>query len=267
MRSKFLSLFLLSSLFWANPSLGYSQLDVKSNNEDYTVALSKIGLYKVDIDFSNTKTIQIIKIWDSLNKYHHNTIYDKLPAKEWQRILIKRYQLAIQNKDDQLRFKIALPLSFICHTRSAFIEGLPVLNYLYENKSRLSRGALISVLIKLEEEYRFYNRMDQVLIIRNERIENGFISTFWEIYSSCGLYEEAINDYKLFEPLPKEYSRARLTYYLRLGDLFFEAKKIDSAEKYFRIGLAETDIFLKMIDAKKSKRREIFYIGKVGLMD
>lgn len=259
MRFKILISFFISSLFWATPSSIFSQSLVA---EDYSVALTKIGIKEVDSDFSTTNTIKIIHIWDSLNKNHHNTIYDKLPAKEWQRILTKRYQLAIQNKDDALRFRIALPLSFICHTRSAFIEGLPVLNYLYENKSRLNKEAYKSVLIKLEEEYRFYNRMDQVLKIRNERIENDFIKTFWEIYASCGLYEEAINDYKLFEPLPQEYSRSRLTYYLRLGDLFFEAKKIDSAEKYFRIGLAETEIFLKMIDSKKIKEEGNFLYWK-----
>ncbi|MFM6995086.1 MAG: sensor histidine kinase [Sediminibacterium sp.] len=259
MRFKFLISFFISSLFWAAPSSIFSQSLVA---EDYSVALTKIGIKNVDSDFSKGNTKKIIHIWDSLNKNHHNTIYDKLPAKELQRILTKRYHLAIQNKDDALRFEIALPLSFICHTRSAFIEGLPVLNYLYENKPRLNKEAYKSVLIKLEEEYRFYNRMDQVLKIRNERIENGFIKTFWEIYASCGLYEEAINDYKLFEPLPQEYSRSRLTYYLRLGDLFFEAKKIDSAEKYFRIGLAETEIFLKMIDSKKIKEEGNFLYWK-----
>jgi two-component sensor histidine kinase len=251
MRIKILFPFLILSLCLLVKSQLIGQTVAEPNNVSYIEALAKLGITNVDNDFSNNKTLFIIRVWDSLNRNHHNTIYDKLPAKEWQRILEKRYNLAIQNKDDAMRFKIALPLSFICHTRSAFLEGLPVLQYLYANKSKLNRSAYESVLIKLEEEYRFFNQMAQVLNIRNERIENGFIKTFWEIYSSCGLYDEAINDYKLFEPFPKEYSRKRLAYFLRLGDLFFEAKKIDSAEKYFRIGLQEAEVFIKLIETRK----------------
>lgn len=240
----------------------FAQTNSNLGANHYKEALLRIGLKEVETDFSENNTKHIIKVWDSLNRNHHNTIYDKLPSKEWQRILAKRYQLAIRAKNDSLRLKIALPLAFICHSRSAFKEGLPILTYLYSNKSKLDKNAYERVLIKLEEEFRFFNQMEQVLKIRNERVEMGFIKTFWEIYSSCGLYEEAINDYKLFEPLPAEYSRKRLTYYLRLGDLFFEAKKIDSAEKYFQIGLKETNIFLKLIEDKKVKEEGDFLYWK-----
>lgn len=239
-----------------------SQEANESVEKSFSTDLAKLGIYDVDVDFSNAKTLFIIHVWDSLNRNHHNTIYDKLPAKEWQSIFEKRYQLAIQNKDEALRLKIAHPLSFVCHTRSSFKEGLPVLNYLYANKQKLNKQLYESVLIKLEEEYRFFNQMNQVLKIRNERIENGFIKTFWEIYASCGLYDEAVNDYKLFEPLPSEYSRKRLTYYLRLGDLFFDAKKIDSAEKYFKIGLNETENFLKKIELRQIQEEGNFLYWK-----
>lgn len=239
-----------------------SQIVASSVSTSYTRELAQIGITNVDIDFSVVKTLLIIKVWDSLNRNHHNVIYDKLPAKEWQRILEKRYRLAIQNKDEALRLKIAYPLSFVCHTRSAFLEGLPILEYLYANKQKLNKQLYESVLIKLEEEYRFFNQMNHVLTIRNERVENGFIKTFWEIYAACGLYEEAVNDYKLFETLPSEYSRKRLTYFLRLGELFFEAKKIDSAEKYFKIGFNETEKFLKKIELRQIQEEGNFLYWK-----
>lgn len=239
-----------------------SQLGNKSIEKSYSFELAKLGIYNVDKDMSIKQTLHLIQIWDSLNRNHHNVIYDKLPAKEWQRIFEQRYQLAIQHKDDALRLKIAYPLSFVCHTRSAFQDGLPVLVYLYANKQKLSKQLYESVLIKLEEEYRFFNQMNQVLKIRNERIENGFIKTFWEIYASCGLYEEAVNDYKLFEPLPSEHSRKRLTYYLRLGELFFDARQIDSAEKYYRIGLKETEALLKKIELRQIQEEGNFLYWK-----
>lgn len=244
----FLLLLLIAVLF-LQPYQGQSQ-SVKQF-ESHIGETNQLGMTDLIADYSTKSTLQLIHLWDSLNWNHHNVIYDKLPSKVWQRIFEERYQMAIQNNDDALRFKIAYPLSFVYHTRSAFNQGLPVLTYLYSNKQKLNRKLYESVLIKLEEEYRFFNQMNQVLKIRNERIENGFIKTFWEIYSSCGLYEEAVKDYKLFEPLPSEYSRKRLTYYVRLGELFLEAKQIDSAEKYFKIGLNETDQFLKKIASRQ----------------
>lgn len=255
----FLLLLLIAVLF-SQPSQGQHQ-GIKQF-EPYKVEINNLGISSLIVDYSTKSTLQLIHVWDSLNRNHHNVIYDKLPSKVWQRIFEERYQLAIQNKDDALRFKIAYPLSFVYHTRSVFKEGLPVLTYLYSNKQKLNRQLYESVLIKLEEEYRFFNQMNQVLKIRNERIENGFIKTFWEIYASCGLYEEAVNDYKLFEPLPSEYSRKRLTYYLRLGELFFEAKQIDSAEKYFNIGLSETIQFLKKIELKQVQEEGNFIYWK-----
>lgn len=239
-----------------------SQTIGPTEGPSYTRTLAQLGITNVDTDYSTTKTLLLIKVWDSLNRNHHNVIYDKLPAKEWQRIFEHRYRLAIQNKEDALRLKIAYPLSFVCHTRSAFLEGLPVLEYLYANKQKLNKQLYESVLIKLEEEYRFFNQMNHVLTIRNERVENGFIKTFWEIYASCGLYEEAVNDYKLFEPLPSEYSRKRLTYFLRLGELFFEAKQLDSAEKYFKIGFNETEKLLKKIELRQIQEEGNFVYWK-----
>ncbi len=230
--------------------------------ENYALEIKQLGLTRHLDDYSTRSTLQLIHVWDSLNINHHNVIYDKLPSIAWQQIFQERYQLAIQKKDHVMRLKIAYPLSFVYHTRSAFKEGLPVLNYLYVNKQKLNRQLFELVLIKLEEEYRFFNEMNQVLRIRNERIENGFIKTFWEIYASCGLYEEAINDYKLFEPLPAAYSKKRLAYYVRLGDLFLEVKALDSAEKYFRIGLKETDELIRLIAEKKVKEEGDFLYWK-----
>lgn len=257
---KLLIFLLLLTILYSSTSQGQSH--DRQEHTQYAIEMSKLRIGKLVDDYSAKSTLQLVHIWDSLNRNHHNVIYDKLPAKVWQGIFEKRYQLAIQNKDDALRLKIAYPLSFVCHTRSSFIEGLPVLKYLYANKQKLNKQLYESVLIKLEEEFRFFNQMNQVLTIRNERVENGFIKTFWEIYASCGLYEEAVNDYKLFEPLPSEYSRKRLTYYLRLGELFFDAKQIDSAEKYYRIGLKETEALLKKIELRQIQEEGNFIYWK-----
>ena len=113
--------------------------------ETYTDHLKQLNIQEVRTNFTSSYTLHVIKVWDSLNRNHHNVIYEKLPAKIWQDIFEKRYARSISNNDQALRLKIAYPLSFICHTRSSFNEGLPVLEFLYANKSKLNK--------KLYEKY------------------------------------------------------------------------------------------------------------------
>ncbi|MBP5999809.1 MAG: hypothetical protein KA534_05085, partial [Sediminibacterium sp.] len=61
-----------------------SQIIASSEGTSYTRALAQLGITNVDTDYSTTKTLLLVKVWDSLNRNHHNVIYDKLPAKEWQ---------------------------------------------------------------------------------------------------------------------------------------------------------------------------------------
>ena len=99
--------------------------------------------------------------------------------------------------------KLGLQLASINHDQTKFQENLPLLQYLHQNKNKLKTDELQNVLIKLEEEYRSTNNIERAISIRNERIENGFIKTFWEIYRDCGLYEAAIKDFELFVRYPK----------------------------------------------------------------
>lgn len=224
--------------------------NTKAQDSLLNTQLRNLGLSNISNDYSTTKTNHILKVWDSVNNNHHDKMYDFLPANEWEKILNNRYLLARKNKDTANAIKIAYPLCFVLHTQAKFNYGIQVLEFLYKNKYKLKRFQYKSVLIKLEEEYRHFNNMPMIIKIRNERIENGFIKTFWEIYVTCGLYEEAINDFKLFEPLPVEPPRARLKYFMRLGDLFYDANQLDSAEKYYKIGVVETEQILKKIKSK-----------------
>ena len=222
--------------------------------EEYSAsksAFAKLGFPNLDQDYSIPTTLAFLHAWDSLNTNHHNSIYNQYPAKGWQAELTKRYQIALAQKNVDLSLKIAYPLAFVCHSRSDFKNGFIVLTQLYANKNKLTNAQLERVLIKLEETYRHFSQMKEVIKIRNERIEKGFIKTFWELYISCGLEEEAIQDYLLFEPIPQETSKKRITYFLRLGELFLTAHQLDSAEKYFNIGYQETLQIRQAIAAKK----------------
>ncbi len=227
--------------------------NANSQNVNIQSQLKAFHLEGIDSDLSEKSTNFLIGQWNDLNINHHGIMYDYLPAHKWQTLFQQRYVKAINDKDTALQFKIAYPLSSVLHTQSKFIEGIPVLEYLYANKYKFDKKALGNILIKLEEEYRSVNNIKKVIEIRNERIERGYIKTYWEIYYSCGLYLEAIEDFKLFEPQAPIATKERMLYFVRLGDLFFDAQMIDSAEKYYKIGRKEADIYLQKTKLDKGK--------------
>lgn len=245
-------------------------MQAQSDESDLASQLKYLGLAKIGNKYSPANTTFVLKLWDSLNNYHHDKMYDLLPANEWEKILNNFYLNAREQKDTVNAIRIAYPLCFVLHTQAKFNYGITVLEFLYNNKYKLKKYQYKSVLIKLEEEYRYFKNMPMVIKTRNERIQNKFIKTFWEIYATCGLYEEAINDFKLFEPIPKLANRDRLKYFMRLADLFFDANQFDSAQKYYKIGVAETDYILK----KNKESKEIvegdyvymrgWFIGLIG---
>lgn len=242
----------------------------QSDERQIASQLHHLGLDKIVNNYTPDYSNYVVKLWDSLNNNHHDKMYELLPAKEWEKILNNLYLHARENKDTINSIRFAYPLCFVLHTQAKFNYGITILEFLYSNKFKLKKYQYKSVLIKLEEEYRHFNNMPMVIKIRNERIENLFVKTFWEIYVTCGLYEEAINDFKLFEPLPNKGSRARLKYFMRLGDLFYDAKQLDSAEKYYKIGITETDYIIKKNEENKVKDEGDYiymrgwFIGLIG---
>lgn len=226
----------------------------KAQSDKLSAKLHLLNLDGIYNDLSTKSTLQLINKWHHLNTYYHATIYDSLPAAYWQELFEKRYKKAIADNDSVLQLKIALPLAYVLHVQSKFEKGVHVLEYLYKNKNKFDFKMVGTILIKLEEEYRSLNNMSKVIQIRQERIERKYIKTFWEIYYSCGLYREAIEDFKLFEPIPPIATRERMSYFNRIGDLFFDAQLYDSAESYYKKGIREAEIYEQTV--KKSKIKD-----------
>jgi two-component sensor histidine kinase len=97
----------------------------------------------------------------------------------------------------------------------------------------------------LEEEYRGKNLLEKAIVIRQKRIEKGYIKTFWEIYRDCGLYEDAIKDFKANQPFPPELEIRRVYYYNRLGNLYFLNGQFDLAVQQYRIGAQQTNLLIQ----------------------
>ncbi len=235
---------------------GFTLSVVDAQSSSLQNKLQALQLISVENSNARESSLRILAVWDSLNTNHHNMIYQLVPIHYWEKVLKKKYNQAIEEKDEEVQIKAAYALAHVYYVQLKIKETLPLIDFLYANKSKLTNKQYGSVLIKKEEIYRFYKDIGKAVKIRNERVLNGFINTYWELYFAAGLYNEAIQDFKSFERLPERPFRNRMMYYVHLGDMYFESKQLDSAYKYYRVGLKETDIYLDKI-----KRKEIIEEG------
>jgi two-component sensor histidine kinase len=177
-----------------------------------------------------------------------------------QAILLGHLQAARKAKDVRKIARVLLPLSIVYHNQAKFNEGLPLLEWLHAHLWLVPNHYRRDVYIKLEEEYRGKNLMEKAILIRQKRIQLGFIQTFWEIYRDCGLYEDAIKDYIANQPYPT-YLEIRRVYYLnRLGDLYYANGQYDQAFQRYNEGSKQLKLLTEW--NKKSKQflpRELDY--------
>jgi two-component sensor histidine kinase len=178
----------------------------------------------------------LIKLWDSINNSSDNII-DPYQINIWEFKFEHEYNIALKKKEIELSFRLSIPLSYIYHSETKFKKGLPLLQNIYKEKNKLSKIQLRAVLIKLEEEYRAINNIEDAIVIRKERISNHFINNYWEIYKDCGLFEAAKKDLLQFEKIPPAYTTQRLHYYFLLGDLYMQMNQFDSANFIYKKGL------------------------------
>jgi two-component sensor histidine kinase len=102
--------------------------------------------------------------------------------------------------------------------------------------------------------------MEKAILIRQKRIQLGYIKTFWEIYRDCGLYEEAIKDFKANQPYPADLEIRRAYYCNRLGNLYFINGQYDQAIQLYNEGSIQVKMLIEW--NKKTKQflpRELDY--------
>lgn len=177
-----------------------------------------------------------------------------------QAILLGHLQAARKAKDVRKITRVLLPLSIIYHNQAKFDEGLPLLEWLHAHLWLVPIHYRRNVYINLEEEYRGKNLMEKAILIRQKRIQLGYIKTFWEIYRDCGLYEDAIKDFKSNQPYPAVLEIRRIYYYNRLGDLYFQNGQYDQATQLYNEGSKQVKLLIEW--NKKTKQflpRELDY--------
>lgn len=194
---------------------------------------------KISYEEQQTKSIFLLNLWDGVNN-QNSQLKDPYSTEIWEKLLLEQFNLAIINSDSATIFKLSIPLSFTYHAATKFKKGVPLLESILKHKDRLTNMEYKLVLIKLEEEYRALNRIEQAILIRKVRIDNGFINNYWEIYRDCGLYNAAKKDLIQFVEVPALNTTKRLSYYFLLGDLYMDMKDTDSAKLVYIQALEET---------------------------
>jgi two-component sensor histidine kinase len=223
---------------------------IRLNNEQDK--LKALGLYFTNNN-ENKKAERTVAVWDSIDLLNiKGKVYNILPVDVWETMLLSNYTHSLKTKNKTLQVQLALPLASVYHTQSKFDKSLPLLQFLFQNLNTLPQKKKALVLIKLEEAYRNFNEINAAIEIRNIRIENGLINTFWEIYRDCGLYKAAWQDFVLFEPFPTKDGIEKIKYYSALAGIIFEAKEYDSARKYYQKGLDQAEILIKKSKGKDS---------------
>ncbi len=167
-------------------------------------------------------------------------------------ILIGHLQKARKEKDLPKVVRVLLPLSMVYHNQAKFDQGLPLFEWLFQHLALVPKHYHRDVYIKLEEEYRGKNLLEKAIVIRQKRIEKGYIKTFWEIYRDCGLYEDAIKDYRANQPFPAKLELRRVYYYDRLGNLYLLNGQIDAAIQQYTKGAEQIQLLIQW--NRKSKQ-------------
>jgi two-component sensor histidine kinase len=201
----------------------------------------------------NRNVEQLIEMWHD-KRQEDSSVYTYLTPHEWEFILEHYYKLT--SSEDSLKNEIAFPLATTYHSLTKFSAALPILETLKTKKDSFSFEDYSYILIMLEEIYRANVDLEKAIEIREERIRLGYIKTFYDLYADVGLYDIAVEDFKDLAYKPEYGSFSKMTYYKKLGELYFKAYKIDSARANFKKGIAA----LKPILNTKEYDEKTWYI-------
>jgi len=247
LKQKLVFLFLLFSLLCVSQSIS-KKLQAK---------IDLLGLHGVNL-VANKKNAQVL-----INFCDNNEDNLVLPEYYLEKLLVLQFEFIETNNLDNYKIKLAFPLASIYHDQSKFDKELPILIYLKDQLWKLNSRTQKLVLLKLEELYSATNELGNAIEIRKLRLNRGETNTVWEIYRDCELYNDAIYDYRMNQPLPKNNKINELIYYLYFGDLFFENNELDSAIKYYKIGLQNSNEILAQLPLSQTidKLDAIFWRG------
>lgn len=218
---------------------------------------TEIGIKLSSIFKESNQSAYIIalKAWDSL--YFNggkNYMYHIVPIEKWQ-LFIDRIDTAELSLTDKLNKRFAL--ATISHSQAKFLLSTKHLEYLLRFKSILPVQKYNLILIKLEECYRSLMQFEKALFLREMRIKRKLISTYWQLYQDYGLFDLAIQDFRLFEKAPPIGSYDYIKFLNIKAGLYLGANRLNEA----KIVIQEGENLSKAFYEKNKLSKEIPDLG------
>ncbi len=191
-----------------------------------------MGLAGLSQDFEKIHTPEaFMAVWDSLINTKGGVF--QRPVGDWEEPTEKYYFEVLESGDSAMIFSLSYPMAFIWHTQAKYSLCIPLFEYLLKQPSRLNEKQKFYSFLKLEEAYLRSGLLAKAIPLRQQRIDLGYANSFWEIYASAGLYQEAIRDFNIYEKRPLK-GWKRMLYYLDLARLFLDYEVFDSAIFYYQ---------------------------------
>ena len=214
-------------------------LGQKEHSKDIN-SLRKLGV-KIDsnLHLRYSQSTRIIAIWDSVYEIgKKQQINNVLSDEAWEQILAQEINWASSKQQIKLNTRLQFYLAQVYHSQKLFSKSIPIQERLIASKQYLTTTQFQKTLTRLEKAYVQTNNLYKALAIRKQRLKMGFIESSYELYTDFELYDLALQEYLAFEKItPKTKMVDQYKHYRVLGNLYLELGKIDSARKYYSIGL------------------------------
>ncbi|MFZ9242375.1 MAG: tetratricopeptide repeat-containing sensor histidine kinase [Sediminibacterium sp.] len=241
-------------------------LGQKEHSKDIN-SLRKLGVnIDSNLHLSYSQSSRIIAIWDSVYEIgKKQQINNVLSDAAWEQILLQEINWASSKQQIKLNTRLQFYLAQVYHSQKLFSKSIPIQEKLIASKQYLTANQFQKTLTRLEKAYVQTNNLYKALAIRKQRLKMGFIESSYELYIDFELYDLALQEYLAFEKItPKTKMVDQYKHYRVLGNLYLELGKIDSARKYYNIGLNLSNQQLENSDENTPKN--IHQSGRASFM-
>lgn len=239
----------------------------QKTNEKDIANLRKLGVsIDTNLRLSYSQSNRIISIWDSIYDIgKKQQINNVLTDHSWEQLLLQEIYWATSRKQIKITARLQFYLSQVYHSQKLFSKSIPLQEKLLESKQYLNPNQVQKTLARLEKAYVQTNNLHKALAIRKQRLKMGLSNSFYELYADFELYDLALKEFLAFEKItPTTKMVDQYKHYRIIGNLYFELGKIDSARKYYSIGLNLSNQQLQ--NSSDNTPKNIHLSGRASLM-
>ena len=239
----------------------------QKTNEKDIAKLRKLGVsIDTNLRLNYSQSNRIISIWDSVYDIgKKQQINNLLTDHAWEQLLLQEIDWATTSKQNKLTARLQFYLSQVYHSQKLFSKSIPLQEKLLQSKQDLNPNQFQKTLARLEKAYVQTNNLHKALAIRKQRLKMGLTDSFYELYADFELFDLALKEFLAFEKItPTTKMVDQYKHYRIIGNLYFELGKIDSARKYYSIGLNLSNQQLQ--NSSDNTPKNIHLSGRASLM-